>query len=72
MKGKSKVKSSGTLGRAAQNTRFLAAHDRCEAQTLRVETLLPFDFCLLTFDLPFTRLLPFDLPFASPFQCPNY
>jgi hypothetical protein len=61
MKGKSKVKrqkskgkSCGTRWRAA----FLAADDLCEAPTGRIETLLTFDFCLLTFDLPFASLFP--------------
>ena len=46
---KAKVKSCGTRWRAA----FLAADNLCEARTGRTETLLTFDFCLLTFDLPF-------------------
>jgi hypothetical protein len=46
---KSKVKSYGTRWRAA----FLPADFLGEAHTGRIETLLPFDFCLLTFDLPF-------------------
>jgi hypothetical protein len=57
---KSKVKSYGSRWRGA----FLTGHDLCEAHTDRIETLLTFDFCLLTFDLPFTRLLTFDLPFT--------
>jgi hypothetical protein len=57
---KSKVKSCGTRWRAA----FLLTDCLSGAHTSRIETLLTFDFCLLTFDLPFTRLLTFDLPFT--------
>jgi hypothetical protein len=46
---KSKVKSCATRARAA----FLTADHLSEAHTGRIETLLTFDFCLLTFDLPF-------------------
>jgi hypothetical protein len=48
MEGKSKVKSQKSKGKSASVARPVAA---CDAK------LLTFDFCLLTFDLPFP--LPF-------------
>ena len=57
MKGKSKVKNCLTRKRILQPMTCWTAHRVHDAQTPRPKTLLTFDFCLLTFDLPFP--LPF-------------
>jgi hypothetical protein len=63
MKRKSKVKSQKSKVKSASVAKLAAACDLdlttrplC-AHGIRRATLLPFDFCLLTFDLPFSSHL---------------
>jgi hypothetical protein len=63
MKGKSKVKSQRSKVKSASVAKVAAGCDldlttslAC-AHGIRCATLLPFDFCLLTFDLPFSSHL---------------
>jgi hypothetical protein len=60
MKGKSKVKGQKSKVKSASVAAAAAASDLDSttkpqlAHTLRIAELLTFEFCLLTFDLPFS------------------